>query len=134
MAGNNPSFVAGGNIAPSRFVKISADYTVVQAGSGDKPVGVSHEASHYPPGYLATFGATDAGYQGIAGRTMDRVYGDGEQCLLEVGEALGCNADDWLIPDANGRGVTATKGTKPGFHVQESCTASGTKVRGQFHA
>lgn len=80
---NNPSFRAGGNILPSRFVRISADFTVIAAINATFfPIGISQDGTKFPE-------ATDgfgSGTQTIAAESGDqvRIYGASDTCLLEV--------------------------------------------------
>lgn len=97
----NATFVAGGNITPSRFVKLSttADNTVLQAGAGERCIGVSQQGTRNPP-----YGALDDGFCAIASEEL-RVFQDGEICPLTVGAAV--TRGDRLKSDANGKGITA---------------------------
>jgi hypothetical protein len=92
------SYVANGNISPSRFVKMVAgsDYKVEQAAAAtDVPVGVSGT-------YTQTFDST---YHATAGKTC-RVYGKGEFPLLELGGIV--SAGDFLVADSDGKGVVGS--------------------------
>jgi len=111
---NNPSFRAGGDIMPSRFVRISADFTVIAAINATFfPIGVSQDGTKFPE-------ATDgfgAGAQTIAAASGDqvRVYGSGDVCLLEVNNAGSTIvAGDRLSSTAAGVGVIAA--TAPGIN------------------
>lgn len=103
-----PNYVAGGNILPSRFVKVStaADNTVLQstdgAGSaGDRVCGVSQEGGREPP-----LPSVTTMYAGQAGDNI-LVYGNTQTCLLTIGSG-GCTRGDRLKSDANGKGITAS--------------------------
>lgn len=104
------SWIAGGNIAPSRFVKASttANQTALQAGSGDVPVGISQKGTHNLPGTIG--GVTiDDGYAAIAGMSVGVFDASdtakGQFIDLELGGTV--TAGDFLKPDTNGKGVTA---------------------------
>jgi hypothetical protein len=102
MSGTNPNYLAGGNIYPSRFVAASTTQNnrVVQAttaGSGpQQPVGISQPGTKRAPIPGASQLAAEAG-------DAIKVYGEGEQCLLEYGATV--TAGQWLVPDADGKGV-----------------------------
>lgn len=98
-----PSFIAGGNISPSRFVKGEAgtSNTILQCVADDRAIGISHESTlEAPIPSASAFGATD-------GLTV-QVYGLGEVC--EVLGAATIAAFDFLKPDANGSAVVAGPG------------------------
>ena len=105
---NNPSFRAGGDILPSRFVRISADFTVIAAINATFfPIGISQDGTKFPE-------ATDgfgAGAQTIAAASGDqiRVFGASDTCLLEV-DNTGSNITfgTLLSAGAAGIGVLAT--------------------------
>lgn len=114
--------VASGDINPSRFVMpiSSTAFAAAQATAGSKIVGISHEGTRR---FDATLCASDG--EGF------RVYGEGEHCLLELGGTV--VADDFLVPDADGKGVTAdlTATANPvwvGARAAEG-GASGNKIR-----
>jgi hypothetical protein len=150
MPSTNRSYLAGGNIYPSRFVKLDANtdaatpagsFTVLQAADGtsnggDPVIGISMEGTDYPP--INDSHITVGGYAAIAGEPL-KVYGEGEECLLEIGDTVATG--DSLKPDSNGKGIpVASSGT-----VLQKCAAiaqqsgvSGNKilvkiVRNWFH-
>ena len=94
------SLIAGGDIEPARFVKQStaADFTALQAGANEEVFGVSVDASQVAP---TSSSATKAAASG----DLFRIFGPGEECLLELG-AGGATRGDKLKSDANGKGVT----------------------------
>jgi hypothetical protein len=97
MASVALSFTAGGNIAPRRFVKLhTAAHQVVQAGAGDRAIGVSQEGSGSTPIPGASTLAATSGLP-------IRVYQIGETCELDV--AAGTAIGAYLKPDADGKGV-----------------------------
>ena len=74
------SFKASGNISPSRFVTLSGENTVAQAGDNADIIGVAQEGSNKAPlqDFVSTVYAAETG-QPIA------VYSTGELCLVEAG-------------------------------------------------
>lgn len=83
---NNPSYRAGGDISPSRFVKFNtgsgnaADFVVVAAAGATFPImGVSQDGTKFPE-VTDGFGA---GSQTLAAASGDQVgvYGLGDVCL-----------------------------------------------------
>lgn len=105
MANTNPSYLAGGTIRPSRFVKITAAHTVSESDANEASVGVSQEGGNQPPlsDLVSTINAA------VSGETL-KVYGLGDECLLELGDTV--TAGQYLKSDADGKGVpVATTGT-----------------------
>lgn len=96
------SFMANGNIRPSRFVKqdTTANFKVLEADANERTIGVSNEATREAP----ISGSST--YAAIAGQELG-VYGPGDECYLEIGSG-GCVAGDLLTPDADGKGVINT--------------------------
>jgi hypothetical protein len=90
-----PSFVADGDIFPSRFVAIDNDFTVKQSTATDVPIGVCGQ-------YTRKF---DDQRHAADGETV-LVFTVGSYCYLEVGASVTPGA--YLKPDANGRGVPAS--------------------------
>lgn len=96
-----PSYVAGGNIAPSRFTEHTAtEGQVTQCGNTEKMNGVSQQGTRRTP-----HEDIDDGYAAISGENI-RVYGPGEICWLEAGGTVA--VDDRLGSDADGKGVATT--------------------------
>lgn len=98
-----PSFIAGGNISPSRFVKGEAgtSNTILQCGLNDRAIGVSHESTlEAPIPSASAYAAIDT--------TTVQVYGLGEVC--EVTGAATIAAFDYLKPDADGKAIVAVPG------------------------
>jgi hypothetical protein len=119
-----PSYVAGGNISPSRFVVMSGEFTVTQADAtpGEPPIGISSEATMFAPNT-----PFDNGYAAISGYSNFRVYQLGDVCYINAGNTI--TGGDYLKPDANGRGIPATAGTYYGAVALETATASGQEIR-----
>ena len=97
----SPSLIAGGNISPSTFVKLStsADNTGLQAGANDPPIGISGVGTKQPPGVTGS----DA-YHAHSGEAIE-LFGCGDICLLLAGSG-GFTRGDRLKSDASGAGVT----------------------------
>lgn len=105
MTLENPQFIAGGNIIPSRFVKwdLGSDNSVVQATANTKIQGISQAGSREAPipGVTPVYAAAD-------GEQL-RIHGNNEVCLLTAGADV--VAGDDLKSDSTGRGVVVTAGT-----------------------
>jgi hypothetical protein len=104
----NPlSQVAGGDIRPARFVKLStaADFTILEADANDRPYGISIDAYQHAP-----IPSNTGGLAASAGESL-RVYGLGDECTLTLGSG-GATRGDMLKSDNDGKGVVAaTTGT-----------------------
>lgn len=100
------SRVANGNIAPCRFVGYDATTPggrVLQCtGNTSAVFGISQAEERQPP-----YTGLQDGLCAIAGETFKVFTFPDKEVYLEIG-ALGCNAGDFLTPDANGCGVTTT--------------------------
>jgi hypothetical protein len=120
------SFRAGGNIPPSRFVTLTNDGRVTQAGDNQEIIGVAFEGTQKAPlqDYVSTLYAAETG-QPVA------VYSVGELCLVEAGGSI--TAGNLLKSDTQGRAVPiATSGTtiqNYGAVALDSATAAGQKIR-----
>lgn len=116
---NDLPFIAGGDINPARFVSLAttANQTVNESNGGDTTViGISTEAAKAAPQTGASTLAAESGDQ-------VRVHMMGENCLLVIG-AGGCTAGDLLVPDADGKGVTATTGQYAFARALETASAA----------
>lgn len=122
-----PNFVAGGTIAPCRFVSMTAtgataaDFTVFQStagavAEGDVVIGVSQEGTD-------SFSSANAA---VAGEQL-QIHGPGEIALVECGGNVTAGAA--LKSDANGKAVATTtdKDRRAGIALQAG--ASGTKIQ-----
>lgn len=113
------SAVAGGNIAPSRFVARSAssgEPIVTQAGSNVLTWGISQPSTRRAP-----LSGWDDGYAAIAGEHLN-VLGDGDdEALLEIAGTI--TAGQPIKSDADGKGVAATTDKD---HVGAIALVSGT--------
>ncbi|MCP4535782.1 MAG: hypothetical protein GY832_01385 [Chloroflexi bacterium] len=101
MPNTPPQLMAGGNIYPSRFVKIDAsnDFKGLQAGDNVKTIGISDVGTNYAPLSDQSVSA----YAAKAGQNL-RLFGDGDICLLKIGGTV--TAGDELKSDADGQGVS----------------------------
>lgn len=113
-----PGLIAGGDIEPSRFVKLSttADHTGLQCTANAEPIGISQVGSFDPPGLTGS--ATKAA---AAGQPI-QIFGEGEICLLQAGVS-GFIAGDDLKSDADGKGIVAASTEKVGAKALETVSA-----------
>lgn len=114
---NHRTFVATGNINPARFVKMSGDFSVAQAGASDSPVGVSFDIARNATATLAAVSGEGIG-----------VYTEGAECWLQAGDTV--TAGQLLIPDASGQGVPVSGYVSLGAIALEG-GASGELIRVQ---
>lgn len=98
---NSLSPIAGGDIRPARFVKLSAaaDFTVLEADANERTYGIGVDAAQDAPIPGASVNAAEAG-------DSIPVYGPGDECTLELGTG-GVVRGGMLISDADGKGVAA---------------------------
>jgi hypothetical protein len=125
----NPSYVSGGNISPSRFVKfdLGTDFSMIQATANATIWGISMEGSREAP-----IPSVSTVYAAQDGETL-QIYGETETCLLELGGTVA--AGDKLKSDGDGKGVVITAGTttqQVGAVALQS-GASGEKILVQVH-
>lgn len=123
MAHGPSSMLAGGNINPRRFVKLSDEFTVQQSGSGEAIYGVSHVGQKLAP---------ISGNSTVAAASGDAVgvYTDGQQCLLDAGGSFSAGAK--LRSDADGKAVEAGATDDYGAIALEDAT-SGAQVMVRVH-
>jgi hypothetical protein len=119
MAGGNLSYVAGGNIAPSRFVTASSGAnSVVQAdagagSAGDIVMGISGQWQRNLP-----WTPTQDGYCAIAGENV-RVYTEEEVCYLEIADTIAFGGR--IKSNVDGKGIpVSADGDNIGAVAQES--------------
>ena len=118
------SLKAGGDIRPSRFISLSADYTVLESNATDLPFGIAHDSTKAAP----ADGLASANHAELDDQVS--YYKLGDSCLLEAGIAF--SAGELLGPDAEGRGTTAiAAGDVAGAIALESAAAAGELVRVQ---
>lgn len=94
-----PHLIAGGDIRPCRFVKISGEMTALECDANDKVIGISQEGATQPP--LSDLSITELA--GSSGKSME-LHSAGDVCLLVIGSG-GVTAGDRLKSDADGKGV-----------------------------
>ena len=113
---------AGGNIRPSRLLKIgSADNTVVEATAAtDVVIGISAPWTRQAP-----YGSLDDGFHAIAGENVT-MYGSGEIAPLIAGSG-GMARGARITSDANGQGVAASA-TNGAIGVALQTVAAGQKA------
>lgn len=120
------SMMPNGNVAPSRFVKLDSTQLggyCLQAGSGDKVIGVAEPGVRQPP-----IVGLDDGFAGIQNSNAIEIFTTNDECWVECGGAV--NFGDLLKPDANGRAVTAgSDGDFFGAIALQQSTASQQLVR-----
>lgn len=114
------NFSCGGDINGARFVKRStaADFTVLQADADAVPCGISQRWAEVAPLPGASTLAGTAGgmiqvhQSGMSGDPHDSTV------FLELGGTV--TRGSLLMPDANGKGITATSGKYAGAIADES--------------
>lgn len=129
MPATSPNVMAYGNIRPSRFCKPDTDHDhgALEADANERVFGISMEGSREAPiPSVSTIYAAQSG-------DSFKMYGDGEECLLELGGTVGYG--DLLKSDADGKGVAiATSGTTLQHYGARALTdgASGELIRVQI--
>lgn len=102
-----PQLIAGGNISPSTFVKVStaANKTCLAAGANERVVGVSQVGAKDPGGLTGA-----SAYAAVAGDTV-QLFGKGDVCLVLVGSG-GVTRGALVKSGASGEAIlAATTGT-----------------------
>ena len=100
---NSPSFFANGDISPSRFVGIAADFRVTQTLANGKICGISQEGTRRFPQPSASASDNLAAQLGES----VTVYGQGHSGIfMELGGPV--TAGTWLKSDALGKGIACT--------------------------
>lgn len=123
-----PSWVAGGTIAPCRFVvpDPSADETIIQCSVTGQPViGVMQEGQKATPGLTGS----DAAVAAESGDQDFKVHSLGDVCLIECGGTFNAGAE--LMPDTSGKAIYALVGYYVGA-IALQAGASGRKVLAQI--
>lgn len=124
MPAQSPSFIAKGNIPPSRFVKQSGDHGIVICVANDEAVGVSHEGTREAP----ITGITPLA--AIANESC-QVYTDTWTCEVIAGDTITAGAK--LKPGADGVAIPAVAGNvysaiaRAGAVVGERCKCTITR-------
>ena len=112
-----PHLQASGNIRPSRFVKVSGNFTGAEAGAGEKICGVSMEGTNTAP-----IPGITSQYAAESGQPL-QLHGQGAICLLTLGTG-GCTANDYLKADSAGAGVVASSGDESGALALQAGSAA----------
>jgi hypothetical protein len=134
MPNTPPLLVAGGDIYPSRFVTMSTseDNTGIQSTANSEIIGISQVGTNYPPLSNIITPPTVAAEDG----QPFRLFGDGEQCLVEAGGVI--TNGELLKADGDGKAVEiATTGTtiqNYGAVALQSASADGVMILVQVHA
>lgn len=117
------SYVAAGNIYPSRAVKDdTAVGKVTQAGAGEIAIGIAYQGTRNTP-----YSSLDDGYVAIAGENV-RVYEIGEECYAESGAAISNGA--FLKPSTDG--VLIAVASNNDYYIakaKQAATASGQLIK-----
>lgn len=122
-----PSYtrIAGGNVAPCRFVTLGTNGRVTQSTAGQQVFGVSGQGTRFPP-----YGSLDDGYHAIAGEDCE-VHGPPEKdVLLDIGGTVTVGA--FLKSDANGKGVASTTDREDVGAVALQAGSDGDQIRVQL--
>ena len=95
---------ANGNVRPRRFLTVvsgaaNADYLVEATAASQLLIGVSSDATRYPPGSPA-----DDGFVAIAGEPLP-YHGPGHMCQLDLGGTVDGTTGWLLTSDGSGLGV-----------------------------
>ncbi len=120
-----PSWTAGGTIAPCRFVvpDPTADEQIIQCSVGGQPtIGVMQEGQKGTPGLTGSDAA-------VAAESTDRgfkVHAPGDLCLIEGGGNFNPGAE--LMTDTSGKAVVATTGYYVGA-IALQAGQSGKKIK-----
>lgn len=105
MANTPPNLRASGTIRACRIVKVSGNYTGAEADANELPIGITWQDGKYPP-------LNDLVSSNPHAESGDpiRLYGDGDICLVELGDTVVANGR--VKSDADGKAVPiATTGT-----------------------
>lgn len=105
--GGGISWVAGGTIAPSVFVKqTSTAFTILQADSGNGLLGVMQEGQRGPPGITGS----DSAVAAIAGDVASfNIYQTGDRCRVKcIGSVTAGQA---LKASTGGQAISHTSGS-----------------------
>lgn len=132
MPNTSPHLMAGGNIRPSRFVKMSGTATTgdnvgLEADAGENVIGIAMEGSNQPPLYGT---GPDPAYAAASGQSF-KLYGQGDICLLYAGTAANIVPGARVKSDADGGGVLAAVDEASGAICLEAPTADGQFFRVQ---
>lgn len=100
----NPAFIAGGDIKPARFVRITGEFTISQCSASTQPIiGVSQEGTFSPPNLATLLGGTESGLAASEGQSL-KVFGLGDVCMIFAGTG-GVTAGTKVKSDSDGKAV-----------------------------
>lgn len=127
----NPSFIAGGDIFPARFVRITGEFTIQQCSASTQSIiGVSQEGTFAPPNLATLLGGTEsklaASVVNGTGQSL-KVFGLGDVCMIVAGTG-GVTAGNKVKSDADGKAINI--GTTTGTY-NVGGTALNTVVAGE---
>jgi hypothetical protein len=125
----NPAFIAGGDIKPARFVRITGEFTISQCSASTQSIiGVSQEGTFSPPNLATLLGGTESGLAASSGQTL-KVFGLGDVCMIFAGTG-GVTAGTKVKSDADGKAINI--GTVAGIYnvggTALNTVAAGEKV------
>ena len=107
---------ASGDINPARFCTISGAFTVAESNAAEaKLAGICAEHTRNTPD------DNGSAFHAISGDHVT-LHEPGKSCKLKIGTG-GCTAGDFLKPDADGKGVTASTGDVAGAQAWETASA-----------
>lgn len=116
------SKLAGGNVRPSRIVKLQTDNTVVEAGAGDDAWGISQPSTRN----LALTGWDD-GFAGIVGSPAINIFGPGDDaCKLVLGGTV--TIGQRIKPTTGGVGIAATTDKDRTIAIAQEAGVSGDVI------
>lgn len=101
MDGGSFGKIAGGNIAPCRFVVLGTGNTVTQAGANAAVWGISDKYTRNAP-----LDGLDSAYAAIDGDMVNVIGPGDDEALLELGGTV--SVGQRIKSDADGKGVAAT--------------------------
>lgn len=108
MPATPPNWQASGTIRSSRFITQSDSFTAKESDANERVVGVSMEGTRQAP--ISDNGVTE-NLAAIVGESF-KAYGDGEFCLIELGDTVDVSAEARCKSDGDGKAVPiATTGT-----------------------
>jgi len=131
----NPSFQAGGDIFPARFVTVSGEFEVSQVTTTSHPIiGVSQEGTFDPPNLATLLGGTESKLAASIGKTL-KVFGLGDVCMVLAGGTIVAGAKVIASTSGStqeGKGKAITIPTTAGTHqvggIALNSVAAGEKV------
>jgi hypothetical protein len=126
--GNVFSKLCNGNVTISSFVKVDAtsqQHVILCAATTDAAIGISSEAAYLPP----IPQQTGVQYAGTTTSPPIKIYGVGCDNILLITGTGGFTANDPIMSDANGAGVTATANNIANAVAMETQTTAGILAR-----